>query len=43
MLISIYGPRECRIRDKTKSDEAILEVYTKFNYEINRESNLKFT
>ncbi len=38
MLISVYGPRECRIRDKTKSDEAILEVYTKFNQEINKES-----
>jgi len=38
MLISVYGPRECRIRDKTKSDEAILEVYTKFNHEINKES-----
>lgn len=38
MLISIYGPKECRIRDKTKSDEAIVEVYTKFNYETNRES-----
>ncbi len=42
MLISVYGPRECRIRDKTKSDEAIVEVYTKFNLEINRESKFFF-
>ena len=40
ILISIYGPKECKIRDKTKSDEAIVEVYTKFNYEINKESIL---
>jgi len=45
ILISIYGPKECRIRDKTKNDEAIVEVYTKFNYEVNKESkiNIKFS
>lgn len=40
LLISIYGPRECRMRDRTKNDEANIEIYTKFNYEINKESKI---
>ena len=38
LLINVYGPRECRFRDKAKTDEAIVEINTKFNYEINKES-----
>src|SRR5690242_5477157 len=37
VLISIYGPRETRFRDKIKNEEANVEVYVKFNYEINKE------
>lgn len=38
ILICVYGPRESRMRDKLKAEEAIVEVYTKFNTEINKES-----
>jgi hypothetical protein len=38
ILACIYGPRETRFRDKAKSDEAIVEVYSKYFYEINKES-----
>ncbi len=38
LLVSVYGPRECKYRDKAKNEEAIIEVYSKFNYEINKES-----
>lgn len=40
VLINIYGPRETKFRDKAKNDEAIVEVYTKFNYEISKESKI---
>ena len=39
LMINIYGPKECKFRDKIKNDEAIIEVYTKFNHEVNKESN----
>ena len=39
VLISVYGTRETRYREKAKTEEAIVEIYTKFNYEINKESN----
>jgi ribonuclease PH len=38
LLINVYGPRECKYREKSKTEEAIVEVYSKFNYEINKES-----
>ena len=40
ILISVYGPREVKYRDKLKNEQAIVEVYTKLNYEISRESKL---
>jgi hypothetical protein len=38
LLINVYGPRESKFREKTKTEEAIVEIFTKFNYEINKES-----
>jgi hypothetical protein len=38
LLISVYGPRESKYREKSKTEEAIVEVYSKFNYDINKES-----
>ncbi len=37
-LINIYGPREVKYREKMKSDEGIVEVYLKFNYDISKDS-----
>jgi ribonuclease PH len=42
LLCSVYGPRETRFRDKAKGDESIVEIYTKFNFEINKESKKYF-
>lgn len=37
-MIEVFGPKECKYRDKTKIDSAIVETYIKFNTEYNRES-----
>lgn len=42
LLCTVYGPREGKFRDKVKGDESIVEVYTKFNFEINKESKKLF-
>jgi ribonuclease PH len=42
LLLSIYGPRECRFRDKAKNDESIIEIYTKFNLDFSKESKQLF-
>lgn len=40
LLININGPRECKYRDKMKNECCIVEVYSKFNTETKKESNL---
>lgn len=42
ILITILGPRECKYRDKTRHDSAIVEVYTKLNYEASKDSKSFF-
>jgi hypothetical protein len=42
LLFSIYGPRECKFRDKAKSDQAIIEIYSKFNCEYSKESKILY-
>ncbi len=39
LLININGPRECKYRDKIKNDSCLIEVYTKYNVEVPKESN----
>jgi hypothetical protein len=39
-MIQIFGPRECKYRDKMKTDTAIIETYIKMNYEANKESKI---
>lgn len=38
LVICVYGPREGKYRDKMKNDRAVLDIYSKFNTEINKES-----
>ncbi len=38
ILVCVYGPREAKFREKAKIEEAIVEVYSKFNYETSKES-----
>jgi hypothetical protein len=38
LMIEIFGPKECKFRDKLKIDSAIVETYIKFNNEYSRES-----
>ena len=36
LLISIYGPKETKFRDKVKNEESNIEIYVKFNKEVNK-------
>jgi hypothetical protein len=38
LMIEVFGPKECKYRDKLKTDSSIVETYIKFNNEYNRES-----
>jgi hypothetical protein len=40
-MIGIFGPKECKYRDKLKTDSSIVETYIKFNNEYDRESKPK--
>lgn len=36
LFISIYGPKETKFRDKIKNEESNIEIYIKFDKEINK-------
>lgn len=38
MMLTIIGPKECRHKDKAKNDTCIVDVYTKHNNEVSKES-----
>jgi hypothetical protein len=41
LMVTVYGPREVKFRDKMKNESCIVEVYSKFNTETMKESKIK--
>lgn len=42
LILTIYGPREAKFRDKQKNEGCFIEIYTKFNQETSKESKFIF-
>jgi len=38
LLVNIYGPKECKYREKLKNECCIIEIFSKFNKETKIES-----